>query len=752
MIMFFIFLSIIIGYILVISPKLGLFFLLLLCFICNRKFERKSIIFLFLSIVAVSMLYAGKPTVSEAVEHIDEFTITDYKYYRDEIHYLAEADGMTFELFVDEGGRADIGTVCTGKFAVADIKGQRNFLKRSDYMQLALNQISGRIYEDTLDRTDCTSGKKTVKMNLAHLRSLYMDKLLNYTSFDYRFDLLTLSIGNKSYIESEFFDSLQKLGIYHLYVISGTHVAFISAFLYFAFRKMRLTLRTIKILLIISLLAFLLINIFSPSVFRAVFMAVMLIVTSFFNKKPYLMIISLSAIVQILLNPYIVFHAGYQLSYITTYFILLARPFIQGQKAFVQLLQITLISEVSTLLIILVQFNEVSISGIIMNMFFVPLFSIVIFPMVILFQAMMILPNIGFIDYFYHFTFTFLQEMIAYLANLIKHRYAVKNLPEFIYMCIAAFTFLIARSICKLDYMRLSVYGLLLVVTVYSANITDREDFTFTMIDVGQGDAFLIEDHKSDQTVMIDTGGVFTFDDRESMLAEKTVLPYLKERGIDNIELLVLSHMDIDHVGEAGDVINKKNVRNLMVNMEDPKLDEWADDIIKNDFKGNVLPSEDISTINVGNILIENLDAAYPGAEKDSNEHSIVLKVTLGQYSFLMTGDMTEAMEEHMVMQKNDLQVDILKLAHHGSDTSTGKAIVEAASPSYALVSAGKDNQYGHPHQDVLDRLTGIEILSTKDTGMVQLNIKSDRLCVRAKLDEALNHCIKKELNHQLSE
>ena len=102
--------------------------------------------------------------------------------------------------------------------------------------------------------------------------------------------------------------------------------------------------------------------------------------------------------------------------------------------------------------------------------------------------------------------------------------------------------------------------------------------------------------------------------------------------------------------------------------------------------------------------------------------------------------------------QKNDLQVDILKLAHHGSDTSTGKAIVEAASPSYALVSAGKDNQYGHPHQDVLDRLTGIEILSTKDTGMVQLNIKSDRLCVRAKLDKALNHCIKKELNHQLSE
>src|SRR5699024_1194122 len=95
-------------------------------------------------------------------------------------------------------------------------------------------------------------------------------------------------------------------------------------------------------------------------------------------------------------------------------------------------------------------FNEVSISGIVMNLIFFPLFSIVIFPMVILFQAVMILPKIELIDHFYHLVFTFLREMITYLANLFKHRYAVKNLSEYIYMFIAAITFLIARSICKL--------------------------------------------------------------------------------------------------------------------------------------------------------------------------------------------------------------------------------------------------------------------------------------------------------------
>lgn len=696
------------------------------------------------------MLSAPKEEAAESVDHIDELKIVDYKYYRDEIHYLAESGDLTFEFFVNDGGRVDIGTRCTGTFTVADINEQRNFLKRSDYMQLTVNQINGRIYEDTLDGRNCAAGERTVKMNLAQLRYLYMDKLLNYTSFDYKFDLLTLSIGNKSYIESDFFDSLQKLGIYHLYVISGTHVAFISGFLYFAFRKMRLTLRTIKILLIISLLLFLLINIFSPSVFRAVFMAVLLIVTSFFNKKPYLAIISLSAIVQILINPYIVFHAGYQLSYITTYFILLARPFIQGQKAFIQLVQITLISEVSTLLIILIQFNEISISGIIMNLFFVPIFSIVIFPMVILFQVVMILPKIDMVDGFYHSIFTFLKEVIFYLANLIKHRFSVKNLPEAVYMLIAVMTYLIARGICKLDYLKVVIFSLILMITVYSSNIIDSEDFTFTMIDVGQGDAFLIEDHQNDHTVMIDTGGVFTFDDRESMLAEKTVLPYLKERGIDNIDLLILSHMDIDHVGEAKDIINKKNVRNLMVNNKDPKLNDWSENIVEADFGGNVLFSEDIETMAVGNILIENLDVNYPDTSKDSNEHSIVLKVTLGNYKFLMTGDMTKEMEESMVRQENDIKVDILKLAHHGSDTSTGSAVIEASAPSYALISAGVENQYGHPHAEVLNRLEGINILSTKDGGMVQLNIKSDRLCVRTKLQESLDHCTKKELKNQL--
>jgi ComEC/Rec2-related protein len=155
-----------------------------------------------------------------------------------------------------------------------------------------------------------------------------MSKVLDSSLHDYKFDILTLSVGNKNYISPEFFDALQKLGIYHLYVISGTHVAFLSAVIFGILKFFRLPVNMIKVIIIISLIFFLFLNFFSPSVLRAVFMGVLLLICSFFKQKPYLAIISLSALIQLIINPYVIYHAGFQLSYVTTYFILLARPYL----------------------------------------------------------------------------------------------------------------------------------------------------------------------------------------------------------------------------------------------------------------------------------------------------------------------------------------------------------------------------------------------------------------------------------------
>ncbi|WP_178138213.1 DNA internalization-related competence protein ComEC/Rec2 [Lacicoccus alkaliphilus] len=644
----------------------------------------------------------------------------------------------------------EVGLRCTGPFDVAEIKRQRNFLKQDEASRYAVNNILGRIYLEELEEERCEGGDKDFQMWLAHFRNTYMQKVLEYTEYDYKYDLLTLTVGNKSYIESEFFEALQRLGIYHLFVISGTHVAFITAVLYFILRKMRLTSGSVKLLLIASLLIFYMMNIYSPSVFRAVFMAIMLILASFFRKKPYLTVISLSALLQMSLNPYIVFHAGFQLSYITTYFILLSRTFIHGNSPLTQLIQITLISEVATFLIILIQFNEISISGIIMNLIFVPFFSLVIFPMVIIFQLLLLLPYIPAVDHLYHFVFSWSKEVIYFLADMIKHRYSIKNLNAPIYIVVAVLSYMMAADICRLNFFKVFLKGAVFITLIFTANITDRDDFTFTMIDVGQGDAFLIEDHQSDITVLIDTGGQFTFGGRESLLAERTVLPYLKERGIDDIDLLVLSHMDIDHVGEVEDILEAKNVRNLLVNSKDPKFVEWSQSHIEGKYNGNILASKDIKTLEAGHILMENLtlDDGLEGA--DSNDSSIVLKVSLGDYDFLMTGDVTEAVERKLLESGEDLTADVLKLAHHGSATSSSNGFIEEVSPAHVLVSAGADNRYGHPHEEVIDRVSHTNILSTAEAGMVQLNIRDETMCIISRLDPFLNQCTKKELITQL--
>lgn len=485
-------------------------------------------------------------------------------------------------------------------------------------------------------------------------------------------------------------------------------------------------------------------NIFSPSVFRSVFMAVMLIITSFFRKKPYLTVISLTALIQLAFNPYIVFHAGFQLSYITTYFILLSRPFLHGNTPLVQLIQITLIAEVSTLLVILIQFNELSISGIFMNMVFVPLFSMLVFPMVIMFQFFLMLPYMPAVDHLYNMVFSTLQEVIYFLANIIRHRFSIKNLIDPVHVAIAVLSYMMAVNICRLKFLKACLLGGVFMTVIFAANALDRDDFTFTMIDVGQGDAFLIEDHMSDTTVLIDTGGEFTFGERESMLAERTVLPYLKERGIDDIDLLILSHMDIDHVGEVGDVLDKKNVKNLLVNTDDPKYEAWSENYIHGTYNGNILRSEDVKNITAGHILIENLTLGNDSWPADSNDASIVLKVTLGHYDFLMTGDVTEAMERRLAEAHGRLDADILKLAHHGSDTSSSAEFLELVQPDHVLISAGAGNQYGHPHKEVLERVAHTNILNSAEAGMVQLNIRHDTLCTTSRLDASLDECTKK--------
>ena len=746
MILFYLFISIIAGCTIIKSPLLGLFFYAILLYSCHLK--GGSLLFksvLTLTAAAAALTYFNEDIVLG--EHIlTDVVIEDYKYYTDSLHYIVSNNGRTYELYDDAGNaRLDIGSTCRGRMQVTIPQEQRNFIKKNAHESLKINELAGRIYLNDTAELECEPGSLTYSQKFSNIRHAYMSKVLNASVYDYKFDILTLSIGNKNYISPDFFDSLQKLGIYHLYVISGTHVAFLSGVIFGVLKYFRLPLNIIKIIIIISLIFFLLLNFFSPSVLRAVFMGVLLLVCSFFKKKPYLAIISLSALIQILINPYVIYHAGFQLSYVTTYFILLTRPLFMHYGSIIQLVLITVISELSTLVIVLIHFNEISISGLLLNIVFVPVFSFIIFPSVIIFNLLIFLHFPPIINELYHLLFSLMKSCIYLISDAFKHRIPVKNLSGTTIIILLFLTYRLTVNVLQFKAKKIIVCIMIFITVLVVNHQHLNTEFTLTMVDVGQGDAFVIQDHKNYKTVLIDTGGAYKHDDSTINLSDKTLLPYLKEQGIDFIDLLIISHLDLDHSGEVINILEKKEVGNIIMNTQDIKFNDWMMQLSPEQ-QSLIVDSRRFSEFSVGDIHFENfLRESEP---LDSNEQSVVLKAHLNHFSILFTGDAGLRTEEELMSLYN-LKSDILKVGHHGSDTSSGERFIDEVSPEISLISAGVNNRYGHPHDSVVETLEPSRIISTNAKGMVEFKINHDTICIRAKFSEYGEECLKKDIKKE---
>ena len=680
------------------------------------------------AIISIAVIFM--PEI-EPVDDIETITVVGYKYYKDDTVLIVQHNSNDYELYSDS--KREIGTVCIGDFEIHQPNVERNFIKADAALRMLQNGIHGRIYEDVSIK--CGRGSLSVGMQINRVRDRYIQHVLSATEYDYKYDMLTLSIGNKLYIDSEFFDGLQKLGIYHLFIISGTHVAFVTGVLYFVLKKMRVPLEIIKVILICFLIAFLLLNLFSPSVFRAVGMAVILLTTSFFKVRPYITVISLTALIEILYDPLVIYHAGFQLSYVTTYFILFTRHYWLDRKPMMQLLSITVISEVSTLLLILLHFNEISISGIVMNLFFVPLFSVVIFPGVILFNVLMVIGLSPLFDKLFNLLFSYLKDLIMFLSTVIEHRIAIVSLHEISIIILIIVTFTLIMSVCRFNLKHLLMSTALFVATIVVNQNFTFNDFKVTMVDVGQGDAFVIQDLKNKKTILIDTGGRFYQNTPHIRLSDQNILPYLKEQGVNTIDMVMLSHIDLDHSGEFEHIQFKKNISYVMANIRDPAFtDFWDYDVALVNMNNN-------RNFMLGDIEVMVLYPTRETVAHDSNDSSIVALIRLGDFQFLFTGDASTEVEAALVNQYDLSGIDVLKVGHHGSRTSTSHRFVEAVRPSYGLISAGVDNRYGHPHEEVIDALDGVKILGTYETGMVELLIRGNRICIEAKLvdtDECL--------------
>jgi competence protein ComEC len=241
-----------------------------------------------------------------------------------------------------------------------------------------------------------------------------------------------------------------------------------------------------------------------------------------------------------------------------------------------------------------------------------------------------------------------------------------------------------------------------------------------TAIDVGQGDSLLVVLPRG-ETMLVDGGGRLIYGrQRKSNLdiGEDVVSPYLWNRGIRRVDVMVATHSHQDHIGGLGAIMSNFRPKELWTGANPPAgLLEQARRLGIPSFEKHPTGPYGLSGA-ILEILAPTDDYV---AEKVGNNDSLVLRITYGSRSFLLTGDMERSIESKLLASGANLHADVLKVGHHGSRTSTSERFLEAVSPSVALISAGYENSFGHPHPDVLGRLSArhAAVLRTDLDGLV---------------------------------
>jgi competence protein ComEC len=248
-------------------------------------------------------------------------------------------------------------------------------------------------------------------------------------------------------------------------------------------------------------------------------------------------------------------------------------------------------------------------------------------------------------------------------------------------------------------------------------------------IDVGQGDNSLIVT-KNNKSSLIDSGGKTDYYEEEWKkknqsfnLMKDSIIPFYKSIGIKKINYAIFSHGDYDHMGYAKDLINNFNVGKVIVNCGN--INELETDLI------NLLKSKNIPYyLCIEKIDIDNIKLSFLKTKEydNENDNSNVIYTEIEGYKFLFMGDASITTEKEILDKYNLSKIDVLKVGHHGSKTSSSKEFIGEVKPNYSIISVGKNNRYGHPNKEVLETLKDSKIYRTDKDGSIMFKIKNNEL------------------------
>lgn len=569
-------------------------------------------------------------------------------------------------------------------------------------------------------------------------------------------------IGNKNNLQKEIQEDFRNSSLSHVLAISGMHVSYIMLGITFVINKMKFNKKISKIITIFILLFFIILTGKTASVTRACFMSSYIILASLFHKKVHVLAsISISLLIILIINPYLILDIGLQLSYGGTIGIVLIYPILKKLKKkkedknskfkkiihkvkekILDIILITISANLVIFPIVLFHYNTISFTFIISNLLISPIIGIIIILGFISVFASYIISPISKVMFLILQTFLNLLIKIAHFCAELPFSKVYFPTPK-IYVIIIYYVFLIfiilERNkiivIKKINKKIIIIFVIIIIILNLILNFIPKT-FTISFIDVGQGDSMLISTPKG-KKILIDGGG--SRDEESFNIGKQTLIPYLLNKGITKLDYILISHFDSDHVGGILSVLEELKVEKVIIcEQEENENYRRFKEIVKNKkIKVYVVKKGDNVKIEE-NIL---LNILWPKDEKIKenaiNNNSIVAKLNYKSFSILLTGDIEKIAENEILKEyenSNILNANILKVAHHGSKSSSINEFLEKVKPQIALIGVGEENTFGHPNEGVLKRLENINTKIYRTDKKGEITIKINRKgCIKIK-------------------
>lgn len=529
--------------------------------------------------------------------------------------------------------------------------------------------------------------------------------------------------GDKTDLGNDIKDNYATAGLAHLLVVSGLHLTILVTLIKLFLNKFSIKVKNQAVILLLFIWSYAYITGFSYSILRASIMISTLLIVNSYNKNiSKSENIALAAILILTIHPYALKNIGWQLSFLATFGLLILSSKIEKKLLRCSLrkpLSAILSVQIMTIPLVINTFNTLSLLTIPANLIMVPFTSILL-----IIGLITILPIFNSI---LMPIFTILVEVhlniTAWIAKLSHFIIFIKSWPILLvliyYLLIFIYFFTSLKNLKKLILITF-------LVVLLVANIEFYPEVVF--LDVGQGDCTYIStgSFNGNKKILVDGGNLSNYVDS----GENVIIPFLKSKGVKEIDILIISHPHKDHIGGILSLIDSIKIEELYLSYQAYKsekslLVEIIDKCKDKGIRIRLIKKDDELVINK-NAKINVLHPKLLNGYFDENNSSLVLNISLEKINILFTGDIEKNAEDYLVKKYNkELEADILKIPHHGSKTSSNKSFIEKVNPSIAVNSSGRNHFLNHPDKEVIMRYNDkrVNVFRTDTDGAIIIKI-----------------------------